>query len=187
MSKKPDITTIATGYYGRQALNDNFEKIRDQFDNTLSLDGSVPNAMQADLDLNGYALANVADIRDTSGNNILALTKSYSSAAQVAKTTVEVLYDNFDDTYLGAKAADPTVDNDGDPINVGALYFNTTLNQLRIYTGPTNGFSLAIASAQAGIAPIIEGGTGADNAEDARTNLDVDQAGTALALSIALG
>ncbi len=34
---------------------------------------------------------------------------------------------------------------------------------------------------------VAQGGTGADNAADARTNLGVDPAGTALALSIALG
>jgi len=34
---------------------------------------------------------------------------------------------------------------------------------------------------------IVNGGTGASSAETARTNLDVDQAGTALALAIALG
>ena len=34
---------------------------------------------------------------------------------------------------------------------------------------------------------VADGGTGASTAADARTNLDVDQAGTALALAIALG
>ena len=43
--------------------------------------------------------------------------------------------DNFDDTYLGAKASDPSVDNDGDALTAGALYFNTTVNELRAYSG----------------------------------------------------
>ena len=58
MAKKPDITTIASGYYSRQALNNNFENLQDGFDNTLSLDGSTPNAMGADLDLNANDLLN---------------------------------------------------------------------------------------------------------------------------------
>lgn len=58
MAKKPDITTIASGYYSRQALNNNFENLQDGFDNTLSLDGSTPNAMGADLDLNGNDILN---------------------------------------------------------------------------------------------------------------------------------
>ena len=62
MAKKPDITTIASGYYSRQALNNNFENLQDGFDNTLSLDGSTPNAMGADLDLNGNDLLNAGTL-----------------------------------------------------------------------------------------------------------------------------
>ena len=43
--------------------------------------------------------------------------------------------DGFDDTYLGAKSSDPTVDNDGDPLTTGDLYFSTTANKLRVYDG----------------------------------------------------
>ena len=35
--------------------------------------------------------------------------------------------DNFDDTYLGAKSSDPTVDNDGDALLV-AIY--TSIQQM---------------------------------------------------------
>tara|TARA_B110000902_G_scaffold228497_1_gene268590 strand:- start:6538 stop:8613 length:2076 start_codon:yes stop_codon:yes gene_type:complete len=62
MAKKPDITTIASGYYSRQALNTNFENLQDGFDNTLSLDGSTPNSMGADFDLNNNDLLNGRDV-----------------------------------------------------------------------------------------------------------------------------
>ena len=62
MAKKPTISTISSGYYSRQALNNNFEDLRDAFDNTLSLDGSTPNAMQADLDLNNNDILNAQEI-----------------------------------------------------------------------------------------------------------------------------
>jgi hypothetical protein len=68
--------------------------------------------------------------------------------------------DNFDDTYLGPKSADPTVNNDGDALSVGNLYFSTSSNTLRIYDGAawgdaavsttgfaTNGFSIAMSIA----------------------------------------
>ena len=58
MAKGPTITTIASGYYSRTALNTNFTNIDAAFDNTLSLDGSTPNSMQADLDLNGNQITN---------------------------------------------------------------------------------------------------------------------------------
>jgi hypothetical protein len=68
--------------------------------------------------------------------------------------------DNFDDTYLGPKSSNPSVDNDGDALTAGDLYFNTTSNILRVYNGSawndavvdttgfaTNGFAIAMAIA----------------------------------------
>lgn len=66
MAKGPTITTIASGYYSRTALNDNFTNIDTAFDNTLSLDGSTPNALGADLDLNTNDIINVGSIAATS-------------------------------------------------------------------------------------------------------------------------
>ena len=65
MAKGPTITTIASGYYSRTALNDNFTNIDTAFDNTLSLDGSTPNSMGADLDLNNNDILNVNDLSAT--------------------------------------------------------------------------------------------------------------------------
>ena len=62
MAKKPTISTIASGYYSRTALNDNFTNIRDKFDNTLSLDGSTPNTMSGDIDLGSNDLLNVGTV-----------------------------------------------------------------------------------------------------------------------------
>jgi len=58
---------------------------------------------------------------------------SISSAASAASAAAS--YDNFDDRYLGAKSSAPTVDNDGDALVTGALYFNTTSDQLFIWNG----------------------------------------------------
>jgi hypothetical protein len=58
-----------------------------------------------------------------------------ATAAQTAQAAAEAAADNFDDTYLGAKASDPTVDNDGDALNAGDLYFNTTSNVMKYYDG----------------------------------------------------
>ena len=82
------------------------------------------------------------------------------TAAEAAQTAAELAADNFDDTYLGAKASDPTLDNDGDALTAGDLYFNTTSNVLRVYTGSawqdaavdttgfaSNGFAIAMAIA----------------------------------------
>ncbi len=42
---------------------------------------------------------------------------------------------NFAKVYLGPKAADPTTRNDGSALVAGDLYFNSTVHQLRFYTG----------------------------------------------------
>ena len=57
------------------------------------------------------------------------------TAAETAQAAAELAADNFDDTYLGAKSSDPSVDNDGDALTTGDLYFNTSTNTLKVYTG----------------------------------------------------
>ena len=53
------------------------------------------------------------------------------TSANSAATT----YDNFDDRYLGAKSTAPTTDNDGNPLLTGALYFNSVLAAMYVWTG----------------------------------------------------
>jgi hypothetical protein len=62
MAKKPTITTVATGYQSTDTLNANFENVREAFDNTLSRDGSTPNNMNADLDMDSHDIINVKNI-----------------------------------------------------------------------------------------------------------------------------
>ena len=55
------------------------------------------------------------------------------TAAQTAQAAAEAALDNFDDRFLGAKATDPTLDNDGNALTDGALYFDTTNNVMKVY------------------------------------------------------
>ena len=74
---------------------------------------------------------------------------SAASAAQTAQAAAEAALDTFDDTYLGAFASDPTVDNDGDALTDGDLYFNTTDNVMKVYDlGATSWKQLTPTSAQ---------------------------------------
>ena len=72
MAKKPTLTTITSGYASNTQLNNNFAELRNAFDNTISRDGSTPNAMQADFDMNGYNILN-ADGIYVNGTNLLSL------------------------------------------------------------------------------------------------------------------
>ena len=59
---------------------------------------------------------------------------SSATAAQTAQTAAELALDNFTDIYLGDFSSAPTVDNDGDPLAVGMMYYDTSTNQLKIYS-----------------------------------------------------
>ena len=75
------------------------------------------------------AAANSATAASTSAtnasNSATAAASSASSAAASAASAAAAL-DSFDDRYLGPKSSNPTVDNDGDPLVTGALYYRTT-------------------------------------------------------------
>ena len=57
------------------------------------------------------------------------------SASQVASdlAAVAAIFDSFDDRYLGSKASDPLTDNDGDPLQTGAVYWNSVEGETRFY------------------------------------------------------
>ena len=148
MAKRPTITNISSGYTSTTTLNNNFEELRDGFDNTLSLDGSTPNAMQADLDLNNNDLVNVrtliingvdvfasleASKAAAAASAALSATHAASSAASAVES--QSSFDAFEAIYLGASAANPTVDLNGDPLTAGDWYFNTVENAVRVYNG----------------------------------------------------
>jgi autotransporter adhesin len=113
-------------------------------------------------------------------------TASQNSATQAGTFAANAAssYDQFDDRYLGDKASEPSVDNDGDPLLTGALFFDTTTNTMKVYDGSV--WQTAYANA-ATFLQVANNLSDLNDAGTARTNLDVDQAGTALALAIALG
>ena len=61
-----------------------------------------------------------------------ANTSAVSAASSAASAAA--LLDNFDDRYLGSKSSAPTVDNDGNALLIGALYFDSTTGKMRVYT-----------------------------------------------------
>jgi hypothetical protein len=90
-----------------------------------------------------------------------ATSESNAAASAAAAATAA---DNFDDTYLGAKASDPAVDNDGDALNAGDLYYNTTSGNLKYYTG-----SAWVAITSGGITDLVQ-----DTTPQLGGNLDIN-------------
>ena len=60
-----------------------------------------------------------------------------ATSAATSATAAAASLDSFDDVYLGAKGSAPTLDNDGDALTQGDLYYNTSGNTLNYYTGST--------------------------------------------------
>ena len=58
-----------------------------------------------------------------------------ANEAATSANSAAASFDSFDDRYLGAKSSDPSVDNDGNSLITGALYFNTSSNAMKVYTG----------------------------------------------------
>jgi hypothetical protein len=76
---------------------------------------------------------NIVAIQGAAGNATAA--QAAQTAAEAARDATLAAYDNFDDRYLGAKSSNPAVDNDGNALLAGSLYYNTTVPEMRLYTG----------------------------------------------------
>jgi len=59
--------------------------------------------------------------------------------AATSATNAAASYDSFDDRYLGVKATAPALDNDGDALVTGALYFDSTVGSIYVYDGASWG------------------------------------------------
>jgi len=60
---------------------------------------------------------------------------SSATAAAASAAAAASSLDSFDDRYLGSKSSDPTLDNDGNALLTGALYYNTTTQTMKVYDG----------------------------------------------------
>jgi hypothetical protein len=78
------------------------------------------------------ASTSASNASTSAGNASTSATNAAASATSASNT-----YDDFDDRYLGSKASAPSVDNDGNALLTGALYWNTSTNNLFVWTGST--------------------------------------------------
>jgi len=78
------------------------------------------------------ASTSASNASTSAGNASTSATNAAASATSAANT-----YDDFDDRYLGSKSTAPSVDNDGNALLTGALYWNTSTNNLFVWTGST--------------------------------------------------
>ena len=104
------------------------------------------------------------------------------TAAEAAKDAALEALDSFDDRYLGQKASDPTLDNDGNALVAGALYFNTTDDVMKVYEG-----SVWVAAYASLSGALLQANNLSDvlDAAASRTNLGLGTAATTNATAYA--
>jgi hypothetical protein len=129
----------------------NWQELLTPTDSVLSVDGSTgavtlsgtylnktTGMLAGNLDADGFKITFLG----TPTNGADAATKSYvdtvagsATAAAASATAAAASYDSFDDRYLGSKSTAPTLDNDGNALLTGAIYWNSSTNAMYAWTG----------------------------------------------------
>ncbi len=58
---KLSLSRLLSSFRSVEKINDNYDTLEEAFENTLSRDGTAPNSMEANLDLNDFRIINVGD------------------------------------------------------------------------------------------------------------------------------
>ena len=104
-----------------------------------SSDSAAASAVSAAESLASEQAAAVSEAASLVSQNAASASEAAALASQnaaaISETNAETAFDSLDDRYLGAKATEPTVDNDGDSLLTGALYWNSTLDTMYVWNG----------------------------------------------------
>ena len=79
--------------------------------------------------------AGTATTKAGEASNSASSALSAQTAAEAARDSALSALDSFDDRFLGVKSQAPTVDNDGDALVAGALYFDSSTTSMKVYSG----------------------------------------------------
>jgi hypothetical protein len=117
--------------------------------------------------------AGEASTSATSASNSKVAASTSETNAGLSAQAAAASYDSFDDRYLGAKSVAPTLDNDGAALLTGALYFDTSIGNLRVYSGTA--WVNTPATSAVGIVNTPAGNIAATNVQAALNELDVEK------------
>jgi hypothetical protein len=104
---------------------------------TASTDATTKTYVDAILGSATAAATSAANAATSESNAATSETNAgnSASAALASQNAAAASYDLFDDRFLGAKSSAPTLDNDGNALVTGTLYFNSTSNIMYVYSG----------------------------------------------------
>jgi hypothetical protein len=129
----------------------NWQELLTPTDSVLSVDGNTgavslsgtylnrtTGQLLGNLDANSFTVSGLAapvSSADAATKVYVDAVAGSATAAAASAAAAASSYDDFDDRYLGPKATPPTLDNDGNPLGTGALYWNTVLSEMYAWTG----------------------------------------------------
>lgn len=102
---------------------------------TSATNAATSESNASTSETNAASSATAAASSATSSANSATSAASSATAAATSAAQAAASYDSFDDRYLGSKTSDPALDNDGNALVTGALYYNSTAGEMRIYDG----------------------------------------------------
>ena len=115
---------------------DHFELLVDAVSAATSATNAATSATaSASSATSSASSASSASTQASNASSSATAAASSATAAAASATSAANSADAFDDVYLGSKSSDPSTDNDGDALAAGMLYFNTTTDLLRVYSG----------------------------------------------------
>ena len=125
---------------------------------------------------NAAASATAAATSETNAATSATTATTKASEAATSATNAANSFDSFDDRFLGTKSSDPTLDNDGNALVEGAMYYNSTDNDIRFYNGSswdapaTQAATSATASASSATASATSATNSANSATASATS-----------------
>jgi hypothetical protein len=128
-------TSIANLISGAPSTLDTLDEIAQALNDTANFSDTVVlksgSTMTGALTLSGAPTVDLHAATKLYVDNVAGS----ATAAAASATAAAASYDSFDDRYLGAKSTAPTLDNDGNALVTGALYWNTPAATMFAWSG----------------------------------------------------
>ena len=148
-------TSIANLINGAPSTLDTLDEIAQALNDTANFSDTVVlkagSTMTGPLTLSGAPSSNLHAATKAYVDSFAPSVAADAAAAAASAAAAAASYDSFDDRYLGAKASAPSVDNDGNALVAGALYWNTTTGAMQVWNATTSswgGITSAVSSSR---------------------------------------
>ena len=116
---KVTLKTINSGYYSTDDLNQNFSALQAELENSLSRDGTTPNQVLADIDMNSHSFYNVKE--------------GATPAAAVTKNQVEKMISEYSPSYIASYSEHQVAVEGQKVFNLLQLKYLPNINNIDVY------------------------------------------------------